>query len=554
MLRSFFGSLFHFGSRGGVATAGPGTKEAILQRLIDRAQDLAATRQFDEARRVCGEILALKPDDGKTLMLLAHLQRAEGDLNAAKASVDKVIQLYPGLADAYCLRGDIHRARRSFRSALQDYARAVEADPALIEARMNQGAMHYMLGEFEKALACAQRVLSGDPHNVAAQRNRGLMLRELGLVRDAEIALREAVEQHPDYHEARCSLAMVLVDQGLFEEARQHLNAVLDADLSHNEARWQLSIAHLLSGCFRAGWRTYGSRLHRDDARRTPYSYPQWDGSNLRSGALLVYAEQGLGDDILFASCIPDVLSRAKHCVVECDPRLVELFRRSFPSPTIVGSKHDACPAWQAGGPEISAQIAAGSLPGIFRNEWSDFPGHTGYLVADPVKVGKWRTRLSQLGAGMKIGIAWTGGGIKTRRRLRSLRLLDLLPVLGVPGVQFVSLQYMESAAEIREVRAAHGMQVHHWQEAIDDYDETAALVCALDLVVSVCTAVVHLTGALGRPVCIMAPRSPEWRYLHAGDRLPWYPSARLFRQQHGQDWGPVIAGVRAELIRLRQA
>ena len=208
----------------------------------------------------------------------------------------------------------------------------------------------------------------------------------------------------------------------------------------------------------------------------------------------------------------------------------------------------DPQPEWLAQAGVVSAQSAAGSLPRFLRHDWKDFPRHSGYLLAEQSRVTYWRSRLGQLGPGLKVGLAWTGGSMKTRRRLRSVTAADLIPLLKVAGAHFVSLQYRDSSEEISLLRDSHGLTVHHWQEAIDDYDETAALVSALDLVISVQTAVVHLTGALGRPAWVLVPSSPEWRYLQSGETMPWYPSVRLFRQERADDWQAVIGRVAAEL------
>ena len=519
---------------------------------IEHARELAAKRCFDEARAICKRIIARDAEDEAPWLLLGRMYREEDNAVAAKSAFDRAIELCPDLAPAYFARGHMLKAERRFGGAIRDFERALELDPRMIAARINLGTVHYLTGDFERALDCARLALEVDPLNSVAQLNQGLMLRELGKTAQAEAAFRGAMAHHPADFDIRCGLALTLIDQARFAEAERQLATILATEPSHTEARWLLSIASLMQGRFREGWRYYDSRFERHDAWKRPYGFPQWDGSP-HTGTVLVYAEQGLGDDMLFASCIPDVLARVAHCVIECEPRLVEIFRRSFPAATVHGSKYEDHPEWLETA-AISAQIAAGSLPRLFRRDWTDFPRHRGYLQADTGKVSRWRTRLGALGPGMKVGIAWTGGAIKTRRRIRSLTLSDLLPLLEQPDMHFVSLQYVESAGAIEAMRADHGRQVHHWPEVTADYDETAALVTALDLVISVCTAVVHLTGALGKPVWVMAPSSPEWRYLQTGDRMPWYPTARIFRQQHAADWRPVIASVAAELAQLRRA
>jgi hypothetical protein len=148
----------------------------------------------------------------------------------------------------------------------------------------------------------------------------------------------------------------------------------------------------------------------------------------------------------------------------------------------------------------------------------------------------------------LKVGISWQGGTAKTRRAVRSLPLTKWAPILRVPNVHYVDLQYTDSQAELAALEASLGVHVHSWQDTKDNYDENAAMIAALDLVISVCTAVIHLGGALGRPVWVMAPFSPEWRYGIAGDAMPWYPSVRVFRQPVYSDWDAVICNVARSL------
>jgi hypothetical protein len=315
---------------------------------------------------------------------------------------------------------------------------------------------------------------------------------------------------------------------------------------------FHLALARLLLGDFRHGWDDYELRqLDRDYPRRAAV-YPRWDGSPLSTRTILVQREQGLGDEIMFSSCLPQVIETAAHCIIECEPRLLGIFRRSFPSAMVFASTSDVIPPREIAEQVIDFAIPAGSVPRFLRKGVGDFPRHDGYLKADPQRIARWRERLSLLGPGLKVGISWIGGVRKTRREMRSLPLEAWLPILRLTGVSFVSLQYTADAGDAAAAFCErHGVPIEHWGEAIEDYEETAALVCALDLVVSVCTAVIHLAGALGRPVWVMAPYSPEWRYGFSGGTMPWYPSARVFRQPAFGEWGPVTESVAAELKRL---
>jgi ADP-heptose:LPS heptosyltransferase len=192
-----------------------------------------------------------------------------------------------------------------------------------------------------------------------------------------------------------------------------------------------------------------------------------------------------------------------------------------------------------------------GSLPGLLGRTQGTFPVHDGYLLADPARKAAWRERLAALGPGLKVGLSWRGGTWNTRNLSRSIPLRDLAPRLDRGPITLVSVQYGDHARELAELRGAQGTIVHHWQEAVDDYEETAALVSALDLVISVQTAVVHLAGAIGARAWALIPMRPEWRYLERGEVMPWYPSVRLFRQSAVGTWLPVIERVADQLSQL---
>ena len=269
--------------------------------------------------------------------------------------------------------------------------------------------------------------------------------------------------------------------------------------------------------------------------------FPPWRGGSLHGHTILVYAEQGVGDEIMFASCLPDLIKMGGRCIVECDPRLVRLFSRSFPDAHFVAASDMNDGEWLPKPSPIDLQVAAGDLPSHFRRQLGDFPHHVGYLQADPSRVEYWRAKLSALGPGLKIGISWRGGLKLSRAHLRSIPLDQLLPVLHQEGVHFINLQYGPCSEEMNSIQRQAGISIHHWAEAHTDFDEMAALIVALDIVVSVCTTVIHLAGALGRPTWILVPAVPEWRYLNSGNHLPWYPSVKLFRQENLRKLNDVI-------------
>jgi hypothetical protein len=304
---------------------------------------------------------------------------------------------------------------------------------------------------------------------------------------------------------------------------------------------------------FRQGWPDYEARKNGADAvPGMRFELPQWQGQALGNAALLVYGEQGLGDELMFASCLPDLLAESNRVVLYCAPRLEPLFRRSFPQAHVTSGPQLGDPDRIAGSPwRAQWKVGIGSLPLRFRSRQEAFSPRAPYLHADPQRVASWRARLAQLGAGLKVGISWRGGTLRTRREVRSIALEHLAPVLGVPGAKFVSLQYADDGSEVSRLRDERGLSLACFPEIDDDYEQLVGLVGAVDLTISVCTAVVHLAGALGKQVWALVPAVPEWRYMEDGDAMLWYPHVILRRQQHPEDWTSVVQDTSIALARL---
>lgn len=291
--------------------------------------------------------------------------------------------------------------------------------------------------------------------------------------------------------------------------------------------------AYLMIGEFEKGFAGYERFIGKTKYRPVdPPSAdcPYWQGEE--GIDLLVRGEQGLGDEISFASILKEAAAKQKSVVFDCHEKLYGLFKRSFPQieihPTRMAKPSDK--DWRLNR-KFDAHALIGTLATHYRKTRAAFPGKP-YLVADPERRVQWRALLDTL-PGKKVGIAWTGGSKSTGKEQRSLTLDALLPVLKTEGVSFVSLQYQDPTDDIRELQEKHGIQVHHWKRAaeVSDYDETAALVAELDLVISVCTSAVHLAGGLGKECWVLVPNRPRWFYLTSGDRSPWYASVEKFRQ-----------------------
>lgn len=507
-------------------------------------QHLHSRNELPRAAEVLGRAHALAPEDVPVNFRLATVQLALGEAELALDHFTLVLHYEPGLFAA--CEGRVQALKALGRADEEGAAVAafVAANPGHSAATCTLAGLRYAARDYDGAIALLEPLAAAEPVDRDACNLLGLIVgRELCEFDRSKALLARVLAAHPGWPPAMVNLAWMHFETGDHGAGTALIDQVLAASPGDDEARLVKSYANLKSGRFAEGWRDYHARLTRPSARERPYRFPRWDGRAAPGARLLVYAEQGLGDQIMFASCIAEARALVGSLTIECHPKLVALFARSFPDCEVRPSIPFGQPAdWLAQVPAFDLQAPMGDLPVYFRPGWESFPAHHGYLRADPDRVASWRVRLGELGAGRKLGLSWAGGAPGTRRHLRSLPPEALLPLLRADAL-FVSLQYGDCASDLAAIRALSGVALPHWPETIEDYDDTAALVCALDGVVSVCTAIVHLCGALGRPVWVLTPSVPEWRYLHEGERLPWYPSARMVRQVAPGDWeGPVAA------------
>lgn len=535
------------GPPGAVAADDSVADAAVARRAAVRALESGSP---EAALRAAQSGLERHPDDPELSALAGHANLGLGRAEDALDDFTLALHYDPRSESAYrglVLALDRLGRLREIEIASREYlARNPDSDEAFYQL----GRVAQVEGRFDEAEAALEQALALNPTNKHALNFLGLIAaREFADFERGESRVRQALALDPDYGAALANLGWILNEQRRYDEGMALLRRALTVRAGGDEVRFLAATADLKRGEFAAGWDAYDARFADPTAAKRPFGFPAWDGSRLREGALLVFGEQGLGDQIMFASCIPDAMARVERCVIECEPRLAPIFARSFPGARVYpGRLSDPLPAWLTEVAPIGAQAPVGSLPGFFRRHRDAFLPHQGYLKADASKVARWRDRLDRLGGRRSIGVSWRGGWMRSRRQLRSLDLAALAPVLLGVDAEFVSLQYNDCAAELAGFKRATGKTVWHWQEAIDDYDETAALVCALDGIVTVCTALVHLAGALARPAIVLVPYSAEWRYGDQGEAMVWYPSVRLLRQRAPNGWEPVVTEARDRL------
>jgi tetratricopeptide (TPR) repeat protein len=508
---------------------------------LARARSLRQAGRLAEALAAFDELLVIAegPADVHQEIALTHL--AAKDLLAAIDSLQVAVALDPTCGEAWSLLGStLSRLDREPEAidALRTALTCLEADRRS-EARLHLANSLLSTKRYEESRNEVTAAIEDYPGD---WRFRALMANLLLVTEEEEAALRAyeaAVERCAAPSEGLLlQLASSRQRVGQFHEAQKAYEAVLERNPGHSVARWYQAQCDLVLGRWERGWQNYSARFAAGASPFRALPFPVWDGSADPKVTLLVLADQGLGDEIMFASCFQDAIARVGHCIVECEPRLQALFARSFPEVTVVSSQRESDASWLRGLPKPDFQIFAGDLPALFRRDEESFGAGVPYLQADPTRVEYWRAKLKDVVRdGFKIGFSWRGGVPGTRSRSRSIRPEDWAPLFSVPGLEFVNLQYGDTTQELEAFDALYGSRIAHFPEAIADYDETAALVCALDMVVTVCTSIVHLSGALGRPVWILVPCSPGFRYTIDREALPWYASSRMFRQSVATDW-----------------
>lgn len=424
-------------------------------------------------------------------------------------------------------------------------------DPAAI---LGLGGLLQLQERSEDALAMTEAVLRAKPEHGEAWLVRGDAFLNLERYGEAVEAYRRVFVRRDLGFDALVRLGLAFSAMDRFDLAIESLDAAVTLRPDSAEARFKRGQVKLRFGAFETGWDDFEQRWRSERfvaASRGVVSQSMVPALTLGPAAadlagrrVLVVGEQGIGDQLMFASIIPDLARAARQVTCVCEARLTQLLAQSLPGVTVLS------PAGaQVDSDDIDVVVAIGSLGSAYRRSAADFSGEP-YLRASQAAVQGWAERLGPRTGKLRVGLSWRGGVVATRRRARSLPLSALAPVLALPDCEFVSLQYGDVAAEVAAVNASRAEPIRMFPgEALDDFVELAGLLANMDVVVSVQTAIVHLAGALGRRCLALVPQNPEWRYGAGGPTISWYRSVRLFRQPGPGAWEPVIRQA-AEAVR----
>ena len=486
-------------------------------------------KQPEEALASFDKAIAFKPDYAEAHGNRGLALQDPGRSEEALASFDRAIALRPDLAEAHHNRGSALRRRPE--EALATYDRAIELKPDYAATYANRCLALQGLKFADEALASCDKAIALKPDIAEAHQNRGLALMKLKRREEALTSYEKAIALKPDYAEAYKNLAVALQHLARSEEALAAYDSAIAFKPDYTDARCNQGQCMLLTGRFEQGWRQYEWRKRQAAKIAAPaFSQLLWLGEESIAGkTLFVQSEQGLGDTIQFCRYAKLAEARGAKVIMSAQRPLRGLLERLSPTIQVIASNEAPT--------EFDYHCPMLSLPLAFRTTLVTIPAEQRYLAADDERRAAWEARLPQTDK-PRIGVVWSGNPVHKNDHNRSMGLGQFLPMPGADA-EWVCLQ-KESRDKDAAVLRQDG-RIAFFGDELGDFRDTAALVDLMDLVITVDTSVAHLAGAMGKPVWILLPFNPDWRWLLDRDDSPWYPTARLFRQRQIEDWTGVI-------------
>ncbi len=541
----------------------PAEAEQCLRRAIGLNPNYAEARMSlgnvlrtigrpDEAIACYEAAISLKPRLAEVHLQLGETLQALGRHGEAARRYELVLSFSPDSAEAHMNLGNALQALSHHEKAIRSYEKALLIKPGYAKAHYNLGNALQSLDRHDEAISCYQRALALEPLYPNAHTNLGNSLQSRGRYEDAIRHCEQAIACAPDFTTARINLANTLQAVNRCDEAMWHYDKALALEPENGEVEWNRSLLLLSTGRLSEGWKAYESRLAggmKGNVAR-PYIQRRWSGEYVE-GVLLAWAEQGLGDHILYSSMLPELFARTRRLVLEVEPRLVTLFSRSFPDVQVVALGSELH------GGRIDAQTPLASAGRFLRESWDFFPSREhGYLRADNVRADALRRRLTREEP-IAIGISW-----RSRHPLfgksKSARLIDFAPVLRTPGCRAVDLQYGDTSEECRTAEQELGAKIERITDVdnTNDIDGLAALISACDLVVTVSNTTAHLAGALGKPTWVLVPHGNAriWYWFRDKDRSPWYSRTHVRYQSRSQSWADLVSSIAGEVSRFARS
>jgi tetratricopeptide (TPR) repeat protein len=514
---------------------------ANVLRLLRRAERARAAGDLDKAERLYNAVLAHAQTNFDALYGLGQIKYLQGDFATALALFQQALKCDGSRAEGFASLGLVFYSLKDFHRALQSYDEGLRLAPCDAELLNRRGVVFLDLGRFVEALADFERALELAPGHLDASANRGNALFKLNRPAQAIEVYDRVLERMPGNAALLTNRAIALRRLDRPQESLLSAARAIAAEANFAPARFVEASVRLYLGDFATGWAGYewregGSR----GPRRRKLAAPLWLGKESIAGkTILLHAEQGFGDTIQFVRYAPLVAGQGARVILEAQPQLVRLFS-GMPGLDTVLARGAPLPCIDCHCPLLSLPLALGTTI-------ETTPTEIPYIISVAEEATRWRMRLPRRRP--LVGLAWSGERAHDNDVNRSMKLAALAPLLDRADVQFVSLQHDVREDDKETLRGRPGIvQIGH---EFSDFADTAAAIAGLDAVVSVDTAVAHLAGAMNKPLFLLLPFAADFRWLRERRDSPWYPSARLFRQQRFGDWTGAVEKVAEELACL---
>ena len=478
----------------------------------------------------------------------------QGNFSEAQVIYEQILMGKPDHFDALQLLGVLFAQVKKYSQSVEFLSKALEINPNHAGAFSNRGIALKELKQFDEALASYDQAIAVKPDYLDAYSNRGNLLMELSRFDEALASYDQAIKINPDYAEAYHNRGTILQELRQFDEALASYGQAIKINPNYADAHWNAAICNFIKGNFKTGWIEYEWRWkHFEcDSERLNTNRPIWDYKKTEQ-RLLVWAEQGIGDHILFGGLFSELLEDVPNLLVQIDQRLIPIFIRSFPKIKFYPSKNlDPNSNSKIPESDYDIHLPIGSLGKYLRNDKKDFlPTRNTYLKDDELKTARIKKDLIALASSNNklCGISWKSKSTFTGHQ-KSTTLKYFIKTLDLEGYTFVSLQYGKTKDEIKEVRNELGVNIISYEEVDNflDIDGLSSLIQACDKVITVDNITSQLAGALGKQTHILLTFNPWWCWMLERNDSPWYPSIKLYRQDKINDWDSAFKKLKADL------
>lgn len=510
-----------------------------LDEQLQIAQQLHSQANFSAAESLYRKLLKTYPKHPGILSALGTIAFQQDQLTQAVILFNKSLKIEPQQAAAQSNKGIALVRLNRFAEAEESFKQALTINPTDTHAYNNLGNVLQDNGKLKEALSCFEQLIKLDPQNTHAYNHRGNVLMDLKRYPEAIDSFQHAIQHQPNFAQAYYNKGNAHTEIKQFAAALACFTQAITIQPNYAKAHWNISLLQLLTGDYVNGWQAYEWRWQ---VLTKPKEFKQtlWLGeSSLQNKTLLIYPEQGLGDYIQFCRYFAVLQQLGAKLIIEARPAIIPLLKEQ-PEQFTVLAEDTASKT----GVEFDLHCPIMSLALALKTQLDSIPANFPYLQANPLKKQAWLAHLGEK-TRLRVGLVWSGSTTHQTDASRSIALNRLTPLFSL-DIEFHSLQIEYRTTDLAYLNQCPAIQQH--QHKLTDFSETAALLDAMDLVISVDTAVAHLAAAMAKPVWILLPYLPDFRWLLDRTDSPWYPSATLFRQTAMDDWETVIKTVQQKL------